>query len=96
MMKKGWLFIIIAVVLIGIVYFSNQASNSQQAIKAEEGFLAPDFILMNEQGEEVTLSSLKGTPVFLNFWASWCPPCRNEMPVIQEAYQEYHQQVYFL
>ena len=51
------------------------------------GGMAPDFQLQNLDGETVTLSGLRGTPVMLNFWATWCPPCRGEMPFIQEAYQ---------
>jgi peroxiredoxin len=53
------------------------------------GFLAPDFSLRSDSGETITLSELRGNPVLINFWASWCPPCRTEMPAIQEVYEEY-------
>lgn len=49
---------------------------------------APDFILPDLEGRLVSLSSLKGSPVFLNFWATWCRPCRYEMPFIQEIYED--------
>ena len=49
---------------------------------------APDFTLENLAGEEVTLSSYRGTVVFLNFWATWCPPCREEMPSMETMYNE--------
>jgi thiol-disulfide isomerase/thioredoxin len=49
----------------------------------------PDFTLKNLQGEEVRLSALKGRPVLINFWATWCPPCRFEMPAIQKMYDAY-------
>ena len=53
------------------------------------GDLAPDFTLKNLQGEEVTLSDYRGRPVLINFWATWCPPCRFEMPIIQKMYDTY-------
>ncbi|MCR4756532.1 MAG: redoxin domain-containing protein [Butyrivibrio sp.] len=50
---------------------------------------APDFTLTDQYGNEHTLSDYKGKIVFLNFWATWCPPCRAEMPDIQKLYEEY-------
>jgi len=60
------------------------------------GSLAPDFTLQTMSGEEVTLSHLRGKPVFLNFWASWCGPCQNEMPQIQALSREYEGKVHVL
>ena len=54
-----------------------------------QGFLAPDFTLETLSGETVTLSSLRGQAVLVNLWATWCPPCRAEMPAIQKMYIEY-------
>ena len=54
-----------------------------------EGNLASDFTLQGLEGQVVTLSSLRGSPVMLNFWATWCGPCRIEMPFIQEIYDEW-------
>jgi thiol-disulfide isomerase/thioredoxin len=56
-------------------------------IGARLGQPAPDFTLKTLAGTEVSLSSLKGRPVILNFWASWCPPCRVEMPLLMAAYR---------
>ena len=55
----------------------------------EIGRLAPDFTLIDLKGNEVTLSDFRGKTVFLNFWATWCPACRAEMPEIEAVYQEY-------
>lgn len=50
------------------------------------GFPAPDFTLETLDGEGVTLSALRGQPVVINLWASWCAPCRAEMPALQQLY----------
>jgi peroxiredoxin len=47
---------------------------------AMEGNTAPDFVLKDLSGKEIKLSSLRGKVVVLNFWATWCPPCREEVP----------------
>lgn len=52
------------------------------------GSLAPNFSVYMVTGETLRLSDLRGKPVFVNFWASWCPPCKEEMPLIQAVYQE--------
>lgn len=57
-----------------------------------EGFLAPDFSLQTLEGETVSLSELRGQAVLVNLWATWCPPCRAEMPAIQKLYDEYKDQ----
>jgi peroxiredoxin len=49
---------------------------------------AIDFKLKDLEGKELSLSDLKGKKVFLNFWATWCPPCKAEMPEIEKLYQE--------
>jgi len=55
----------------------------------KEGFTAPDFTLDLLDGGKVTLSELQGHPVVLNLWASWCLPCRKEMPAIERVHQRY-------
>lgn len=53
------------------------------------GFLAPSFELTSLQGEELSLEDQRGKVVVINFWASWCPPCRAEMPALQRTYENY-------
>ena len=53
---------------------------------AEVGKPAPDFTLVDRNGKSWTLSELQGQVVFVNFWATWCPPCRDEMPSMQRLY----------
>ncbi|WP_455716129.1 redoxin family protein [Anaerosporobacter sp.] len=77
---------------------TNDDINSSEQNKEEEGNqdsnqedkIAPiDFTLLDQYGNEHTLSDYKGKTVFLNIWATWCPPCREEMPYIEELYKEY-------
>ncbi|BCJ88295.1 TlpA family protein disulfide reductase [Effusibacillus dendaii] len=59
------------------------------------GFHAPDFTLTDFEGKKATLSELKGKPVFVNFWASWCPPCKAEMPDLVKMAKKYEGKVSF-
>lgn len=70
--------------LIGIVQRASPAP--------EVGHPAPDFELPDLDGTPVRLSSLRGRPVVVNFWATWCVPCRAEMPAIQSAYERHRAQ----
>lgn len=56
----------------------------------------PDFTVVDAAGNEVQLSSFIGKPIVLNFWASWCGPCKSEMPEFQEVYAQYGSEVQFL
>ncbi len=56
--------------------------------KFEEPLVAPDFTLKDLKGNQVTLKNFKGRVVFLNFWATWCPPCRREMPSMERLYKQ--------
>jgi peroxiredoxin len=52
------------------------------------GSAAPDFQLSDLQGREITLAAQRGRVVFVNFWATWCPPCRDEAPSLQRLYDQ--------
>jgi len=56
------------------------------------GFEAPDFLVSDHNEASVSLSDYKGQTVLLNFWASWCSPCREEMPAMERIYREYKDQ----
>lgn len=60
------------------------------------GLTAPDFELTTLDGETLRLSELRGTPVVLNFWATWCGPCRRELPALQTAAERYDGRVVIL
>ena len=68
------------------------ASTSGQIPAPQKGFLAPDFELKTPTGESIRLSDLRGQAVLVNLWATWCPPCREEMQTIEQVYQEYKDQ----
>ena len=75
---------------------NEQALGTEVALNEEVGLgknqLAPDFTLYNLQGEKLTLSELRGKRVVLNFWATWCPPCKAEMPHMQKYYAKYSEE----
>jgi peroxiredoxin len=62
-------------------------------VSAEEGLvkgdMAPDFTLTTLDGKKVQLSDLKGKKIIVNFWATWCPPCKAEMPHMQNYYEDF-------
>ena len=64
-------------------------SREVRKIDRGSGQLAPDFEIELIDGETVTLSGYRGEVVLLNFWGTWCPPCRAEMPALQRTWEEY-------
>jgi cytochrome c biogenesis protein CcmG, thiol:disulfide interchange protein DsbE len=79
----------------GWIWFSTALSGetTQGQIPApQKGFLAPEFSLPTLEGQTYSLAEQRGGPVLINVWASWCPPCRAEMPAMQRVYDDYASQ----
>ncbi len=96
--NRRWLiFTLITLTLATAWTFVSRASNTPAQIAesqpvAREGFTAPDMTLELLDGRQVTLSDLRGKVVLVNLWATWCPPCRAEMPAIEKTYQTFKSQ----
>ncbi|WP_027409182.1 TlpA family protein disulfide reductase [Anoxybacteroides tepidamans] len=96
-MKK----IIAIILLLGLTgYGIWQALAAGQQHKKEEGLAvgdtAYDFALHTLDGKEIRLSSFRGKPVIVNFWATWCPPCQKEMPEMEKFYKSHKQDIELL
>lgn len=68
------------------------APHATEETQNQVEYRAPDFELQTLKGETVHLSDYVGKKVFLNFWATWCPPCQEEVPHMQKIYEEYQNQ----
>ncbi|MBQ8144115.1 MAG: TlpA family protein disulfide reductase [Butyricicoccus sp.] len=72
------------------------ASVEIESPEEAEPILAPDFTVYDAEGNEVHLSDFAGKPVVLNFWASWCGPCKSELPGFEAVYQELGDEAAFM
>jgi len=73
-----------------------QQADDKQETEEKETVIAPDFTVYDLDTNEVKLSDMRGKPVVLNFWATWCGPCKSEMPHFQNLYLEYGDRVEFM
>jgi cytochrome c biogenesis protein CcmG/thiol:disulfide interchange protein DsbE len=94
MSKLNRIILYSLVIVFSIIWIAYSADSSEisNGFAPQEGFSAPDFTLKTTTGEIYTLSDLKGQAVLVNLWATWCPPCRAEMPAMQRIYEEYQEQ----
>lgn len=74
----------------------DEKEEETQAETETEIIQAPDFTVQDMDGNDVKLSDMFGKPIVLNFWASWCGPCKNEMPEFEEVYKERKDDVIFM
>jgi cytochrome c biogenesis protein CcmG/thiol:disulfide interchange protein DsbE len=84
------LSVVVGLVLLGLLTYGFLSSRGGGRL--QRGELAPDFALVLFDGSEVSLADLRGQVVVLNFWASWCSPCRREAPALQETWAMYEDQ----
>jgi peroxiredoxin len=87
-MNRYWVRWMLFVVMIGLIGFAFYQMSGHQ--KPGIGDTAPFFTLTTLEGKQRSLHDSKGKVVILNFWGTWCEPCRQEMPVIQKMYETYH------
>ncbi|MCG3210822.1 MAG: Thiol-disulfide oxidoreductase ResA [Anaerolineae bacterium] len=69
---------------------------NELAAQEAVGSAAPDFVLDSLAGEPASLAQFKGKPTIINFWATWCPPCKEELPALERAYRQNQAQVNFV
>jgi cytochrome c biogenesis protein CcmG, thiol:disulfide interchange protein DsbE len=93
--KRQWDILMLLSLIAGILWTVNSrlpsaiGSPVSSSPSPREGFYAPDFTLDTLIGEQVQLSSLRGKIVVINFWTTWCPPCRAETPALETSYEAY-------
>lgn len=95
-----WSLYLLATLMLGSAWILYSREPVEESTAAESavtapvvGYQAPDFTVPTLSGETFTLSEQRGQPVVMNFWATWCPPCRAEIPFFQEAARKYNGQV---
>jgi len=82
-----YLVLIVLLVSVGggaYIYFNLPATTAVAATAVVAGDVAPDFQLEDTKGNRVSLSALRGKVVMVNFWATWCPPCKEELPSMEK------------
>lgn len=88
MLSTIFLVLLVAIPLI-LITLKEKDSGSKFKMPLREGNPAPDFTFPDLDGRQVSLSDFRGKVVLVNIWATWCPPCRDEMPSMQKLYERF-------
>lgn len=88
LMRKVNVIVLSCLVVLALLGLNGVVLADSQAEPAEQRILVPDFTLSTNANETFRLNDYRGQIVVLNFWASWCPPCKREMPEFQELHEE--------
>ena len=100
---KVIIWVAVFILVLGGAYFGYRVLKAEYALNQpssssslEEITPAEDFVVYDAEGNEIKLSSKFGKPIVLNFWATWCSPCRIELPDFNKVYQEFGDEVEFI
>jgi len=88
-MKKNLAYGLGILLVALLLYLSLFTESQVQVAGLKPGSKAPEFTLKTLEGEELSLGDLRGKVVLINFWATWCPPCKEEIPLFKEVYKKY-------
>jgi thiol-disulfide isomerase/thioredoxin len=94
-MNSTTMGLIFVLAILGVLPLSSSAHATEETDTAAWGN-APDFSMTTFAGEELQLSDYAGQPMLLNFWAEWCPPCVAELPLLEQAWEDYGAEVAFM
>ena len=95
---RAWFALVAAVLILGGAWTwwgraPDAAGPARAGSAPQTGFIAPDFTLETLDGETVALSGLRGQALVINLWATWCSPCRAEMPAVERVWNDYRDQL---